>query len=198
MLPPLDQFQANIRQVQSLVSLAAVLDSQTTAVVDVGDIYRASIVLTISALDHYVHEKTLASMLEISEGLRPPTDAFGRFQVGLAILGPTLTAPPSGWLESEIRRAHGVLTFQRAEAIADAMRLIHPEPLWIALAPRFGFSAKDAKDTLNLLVDRRNKIAHEADCEPNGLGIKWPITSDMVNETIVYVIKVVGAIEATV
>ena len=198
MLPPLEQFAANIAQVKQLVSMAAILDVQTTAAIDVRDIYRAAFVLGVSALDHYVHEKTLAGMIEISTGARPSTPHFGRFRIGLDALGPQLDNPPDAWLEQEVRRVHSALTFQRADAIADALRIVHQEPLWPALAPRLSLNAKDAKDTLDLIVERRNKIAHEADCEPNGLGVKWPISKTMVNETIAFLEAIAEGIDALV
>lgn len=198
MLPAFSQFEANIQQVQALASLATIVDAQTTAAVNVGDVYRASIVLAVSALDHYVHEKTVEGMLEAAAGHRSMTDAFTRFQIGLGALGPALVAPAASWLESEVRRAHSFQTFQRADALADAIRLVHPDPLWPAVASTIGRSVSDAKGTLDLIVDRRNKIAHEADCEPNGLGIKWPINAMMVEEAIAFLISVVAAIEAIV
>ena len=198
MIPPIDQFSANIAQVKQLVSMASILDVQTTAVIDVRDIYRAAFVLGVSALDHYVHEKTLAGMIEISQGARPSTPQFGRFRIGLDALGPQLDNPPGAWLEQEVRRVHSGLTFQRADAIADALRLVHQEPLWPELAPRLGLNAKDARDTLDLIVERRNKIAHEADCEPNGLGLKWPISKTMVNGTIAFLEAVAEGIDALV
>ena len=182
MLPSIDQFTANIGQVKALVALASALDSKTTSAVGVDDVYRSAFVLGVSALDHYVHEKTVEGMLEISSGRRSPTDTFGRFRVPLSALGPGLATSASMWIEQEIRSAHSILTFQRAEAIADAVRLFHPDPLWPAVAVVMGKDAKIVKGTLDLIVDRRNKVAHEADCEPTGLGIKWPISEAMVCE----------------
>lgn len=198
MLPPIDQFAANIAQVKSLVAIASALDSKTTAAVGVDDVYRSAFVLSVSALDHYVHEKTVAGMLEIADGKRSATDAFGRFRIPLAALGPGLTNSADIWIEQEIRSAHALVTFQRSEAIADAVRLFHPTPLWPAVSAAMGMSAKAVKDTLDLIVNRRNKIAHEADCEPTGLGIKWPISETMVRESIDFLAAVTEAIESVV
>src|SRR5664280_2745859 len=198
MLPPLDQFRANIGQVRAVVAIAESLDSQTTAAIDVNDNYRAALVLSVSALDHYVHEKTLAGMIEVAQGGRPMTDSFRRFRIGLSALGPELHAPPTVWLEQEVRRAHSLLTFQRADAIGDAMRLIHATPLWPDVAAVLQRDVKDVKDSLDLIVDRRNKIAHEADCEPTGLSIKWPISSSLVAYAIDYLVSLVTAIDAVV
>jgi hypothetical protein len=46
---------------------------------------------------------------------------------------------------------------------------------------------KDAKTRLKLIVDRRNKIAHEADLDPTSPGFRWPISSTVVNDAIDFI-----------
>src|SRR3972149_7267748 len=75
------QFRSNIERVRALGGLSEALSQLTTSAVDATDILRAQIVLAVSALDHYIHELTRLGMLEIFDGLRPSTNAFGRFQV---------------------------------------------------------------------------------------------------------------------
>jgi RiboL-PSP-HEPN len=72
----------------------------------------------------------------------------------------------TSWLESEIRERLGYQSFQQADKIADAIRYISDKKLWDEVAIQMNRSAKDIKQQLNLIVDRRNKIAHEADIDP--------------------------------
>ena len=52
--------------------------------------------------------------------------------------------------------------------------------------------AKDIKQQLTFIVDRRNKIAHEADIDPTyNIGNRWPIDDILVNETVNFVEDVV-------
>ncbi|MDJ0619190.1 MAG: HEPN domain-containing protein [Calothrix sp. MO_192.B10] len=52
--------------------------------------------------------------------------------------------------------------------------------------------AKDIKQQLNLIVDRRNKIAHEADIDPTlNLGEHWNIDESMVNDAVDFIEQVV-------
>ena len=76
-------------------------------------------------------------MLEILDGKRPQTPAFGRFQVSIdaALTGMTPSAG-NAWLEIEVRARHGFLAFQQADKIADAIRLISPVELWNEVATR--------------------------------------------------------------
>jgi hypothetical protein len=58
-----------------------------------------------------------------------------------------------------------------------------------------GKSAKDVKQELSLMVDRRNKIAHEADIDPTlGLGNRWEIDQVEVSEAVDFIEQVVESI----
>ena len=174
----LAQFRSNIQHVRNLQSLYTYFSTATTAALDLSDLLRGQIVLTVSALDHYIHELTRMGMIEIFELKRPTTPGFLRFQVTLdgAING-TQTPTSSGWLDREIRTKHGFASFQQADKIADAIRLISSVHLWNEVSTRLGIPVVDIKNRLQLIVDRRNKIAHEADIDPSFPGSRWPITS---------------------
>lgn len=173
----LDQFRSNIQRVRNLHTLYVYFSTATTAVLDLSDILRAQIVMTVSAPDHYIHELTRLGMIEIFELRRPTTRAFHRFQVSLegAINGMQNPAS-SGWIEEEIHTKHGYASFQQADKIADAIRLISSVELWNEVSRRLGIPAVDIKSHLSLIVERRNKIAHEADVDPTFPGLRWPIT----------------------
>jgi hypothetical protein len=58
-----------------------------------------------------------------------------------------------------------------------------------------GSHAQDIKQQLSLIVDRRNKIAHEADIDPSYLGgDRWPIDELLVNEAVDFLEQVVESI----
>lgn len=61
----IDQFKSNIGYVRSLISIERVLDAQTTAVLDTSDILRAALVMVVSALDQYIHERVRQEMLNM-------------------------------------------------------------------------------------------------------------------------------------
>ncbi|MDE5122675.1 MAG: hypothetical protein O4965_22525 [Trichodesmium sp. St19_bin1] len=45
------------------------------------------------------------------------------------------------------------------------------------------------------MVERRNKIAHEADIDPSyNIGERWPIDEDMVNDAVNFIEGVVHSI----
>lgn len=96
------------------------------------------------------------------------------------------------WLKAEIRERLGYQSFQQPEKIAEAMRLISHKKLWDEVASRLGMPAKDVKDQLNFIVDRRNKIAHEADIDPTfGIGSRWDINETLVIDAVDFLESVV-------
>lgn len=165
---------------EHLGGVQAALVALTTKALDTSDILRAQIVLGVSAFDFYLHEITVLGMLEVWLGKRQPTDAYSKFKVSMAALSGSNGAS-SVWFEAEIRERHSFLSFQQPDKVADAIRLFSTVQLWREVALRMRRSEADVKNDLRLIVDRRNKIAHEADLNPSFPDLCWPISeSDVV------------------
>ena len=241
----LDQFRISIGRVRDLIALHNSVKAQATEALDVSDMLRAALVLSVSALDYYVHEVVTLGMLEIHRGQRseptPSTNttqsAFSRFQVSLggarqdrltaldiaswleielqqtqgydffqqahtiADLIPTISSSildklnQTSWLENEIRERLGYQSFQQADKIAEAIRYISSKKLWDEVAIQMAKPAKEIKQQLNSIVDRRNKIAHEADIDPTfNIGNRWNIDESLVSEAVDFVEKLVEGI----
>ena len=195
----LQHFSENINRVKALGGLHEALCRLTTPAIDATDLLRAQIILVVSALDHYIHEITRLGMLEIYNGLRQKTNAFLRFQVTMeaAIIGSGRVGGTS-WLETEIRERHGFVSFQRPDKIADAIRLFSDCDLWKSVATRLNLPKHDVKARLSVIVDRRNKIAHEADLDPSYPGTRWPISPTDVASAIDFIEGLCSAIHSTV
>jgi hypothetical protein len=194
----LNQFHDNIARVRALGGVYAAIRRITTAALDPSDLLRAQIVMAVSALDHYIHELTLAGMIEIYNGNRPPTPAYLKFQVPLETAVPGIRSTTASWFEAVIRVKHGYLPFQQPDKVADAVRLFSPCELWITVAAVMGTTADDIKSRLRLIVDRRNKIAHEADLDPSYPGSHWPLTESDVASVIDFIQNLCEAIHVSV
>ena len=191
----LDDFTESVKRTRHLHGLYSAFEATLTSAVDLSDILRAEIVMAVSALDRYIHDVTRVGMLQCHVGSRTKTEAFSKFQVPLSSLSAIASVTTaSGALETEIRYRHSHLSFQSPDKIADAVRLFSAVSLWDAVAGTMGVSAKDAKATLGLIVDRRNKIAHEADIDPSFPGQRWPISPDLVSTMINEIEAIVYAI----
>jgi RiboL-PSP-HEPN len=243
----LDQFRISISRVRDLISLHNSVKAQANSTLDVSDMLRAALVLSVSALDYYVHEVVTLGMLEIHRGERPEPipsanttqSAFSRFQVSLggarqdrltaidinswledelqqtqgydflqqshriSDLIPIISSGildklnNTSWLESEIRERLGYQSFQQADKIAEAIRYISDKKLWDDVASQMARSVKDIKQQLNSIIDRRNKIAHEADIDPTfNIGSRWNIDESLVSNAVDFVEILVESIHS--
>lgn len=194
----LDQFNISINRVRDLIAVHNSVKAQSTTALDLSDILRAALVLSISALDYYVHEVVRLGMLEIQQGSRQDPPAFSRFPISLGSARQGLSSAPNlDWLEDEIRQRHSYKSFQQPNNIADAIRLISDKKLWEEVGHVMGKPAGDIKNQLSIIVDRRNKIAHEADINPTlGLGDRWRIDESLVNNAVDFIEQLVQSIHS--
>lgn len=193
----LAHFRDNIARCVALEVLYAALSTQVTAAVDLTDILRAELVMAVSALDYYVHELVRIGMLEAHDGRRPQTQSYMRFSVSLDAVTAALAGDP-GWLEAQVRLRHGHLSFQMPDKVAEAARLISDAQLWRGVADHLGETEDAVKTRLRLIVERRNKIAHEADADPTTPGQRWPIDSALAIDARSFLEELAAAIDAVV
>jgi hypothetical protein len=163
----------------------------------------------VSALDLYIHELVAQSMLKIFENVRPFCVGFSRFQFSSETMMRIRNAPSareaSGAFDLEVRTKLSRITYQFPEDIADGVRLISDCELWNEIALRQGATqatksarAKDLKKSLSLIVERRNKIAHEGDLQPSVPRTPWPIQRADVAFAAQFIRDIVGAIDTIV
>ena len=67
----LELLRGNIRRSRDLVSVSRAINIQTSDALDFTDILRSAMVMSVSALDHFVHEIVRLGMLEAYRGERP-------------------------------------------------------------------------------------------------------------------------------
>ncbi|QTL34935.1 HEPN domain-containing protein [Pseudoalteromonas viridis] len=195
----ISQFRENIHRARHLGGLYSALESLTTELIDSSDILRSQIVLSVSALDHYVHEVTVEGMLEVYKGNRQPTNSYLKYQVSTSsLMLAKTTMNMESIFEEEIRQKHSYLSFQYPDKVADAIRLFSGCKLWEEVGVILNLSARDTKDKLKLIVDRRNKIAHEADIDPSYPGMRWPITVNDANQATDFIEQLCESIHSIV
>jgi hypothetical protein len=97
------------------------------------------------------------------------------------------------------------VTFQHPDNIADAVRLCSGAELWNDVATSLGATpqdkvakAKAIRRDLSLMVERRNKIAHEGDLQPTTSRDPWPITQADVALVAQHIERIVRAIDKVV
>jgi len=194
----IDQFRDNIARVKYLQAIHSSFSAITTNVLDLSDLLRLQIVMSVSALDQYIHEIVRIGMIEVFEGRRPQPSGFLKFSVSMDRVLQSIIIGDSSWLDNEIRTRHGYLAFQQPDKIADAVRYISSIELWNEVGNLLGLPSADVKSQLRLIVDRRNKIAHEADLDPSFPNIHWPITPVLAQDTVHFIEMLCEAIHSSV
>lgn len=192
----IDAFRISMDHARHLGGLHDALSSLTTSAVDASDLLRAQLVLGVSALDYFVHEITVLGMVAVFEGRRPSTPAFLKYRVAMDSIRSGIMG--YAWFESDIRERNSFLSFQQPDKIADAIRLFSNVKLWQQVALQLSMPEQDIKNRLKLIVDRRNKIAHEADADPSFPNMRWPITKSDVDQSLTYIAQICESIYVAV
>lgn len=189
-------FRENLAYARHLCNMGVALQAQVTSAMDVSDLYRAALVHGVSALDHFVHEEVRVRMLALS-GLDSAEwpDGFKRFRVSMSSVDASTNQPGAVWLDEEIRAQHGHLSFQHPAKIADAFRKTTNEAFWPTVAGHLGLPVAGAKNRLKLIVDRRNKIAHEADMDPTPPKSRYSISAADVRDSLDFLESIVSGVE---
>lgn len=191
----IDRFRINISYVRNLSAIHKALNAQTTSALDLSDILRLGLVMSVSALDKYIHDLVRIGMLEEYQAIRPATKNFLQFSISMKSAQTGISTPTNiDWLDDEIWNRHSWQSFQRPDKITEAIHLISNVKLWDEIGKKMGKNASDVKTQLNLIIDRRNCIAHEADIDPSYPDSRWPIDESIVDESIDFIENVAESI----
>ena len=172
---------------------------KVTEAISLDELLRAELVLAVGALDCYIHDLVRIGMGGFFEAAKGESNAYQTFTVSLDFVKKLLLTSSGteklGLFEQEIRRLHAYRTFQTAENISQALSFIGIKTIWDKVGAILGMSSSDVRTQLDLIVDRRNCIAHESDVDPSlGIGNKYPIDFPLVDKAVGFLNSVVHAI----
>lgn len=173
------------------------MEGRPLAGIDHAECFRAALVLAVSSLDHYLHSLVVESVMEMAQGVRLASAKFSEIKVSFASAQTNLASGSIAWLGPELREQNSHLTFQRPDKISAALKIIDPRPhLWTRLAAHVDANTKEQMCArLDLIVDRRNMIAHEADVDPTW-GTVRPLTAAEVESVFAFLKTLVDSIES--
>ena len=190
-------FEQNIIRVKNLGEIYDSLNFQTTPTLDLSDILRAQYVMLVSALDHFIHELIRFGMVEIYNGERRETKKFKEFILSIdkniLFQKAIMEAKSDVWLNHQIRHRNGFKSFQEADKLKEAMSLIIDTDIWEEVANKLEDDVLQIKRKLNLIIDRRNQISHEADIEPTYQELRI-IYIDDVKDSIIFIESLINVI----
>lgn len=188
------QFQTNIGYVKNLSTIYSSLKGLTTSI-DLSDILRSELLMSVSALDHFVRNSIEEGMLEIYQGIRISTMAFNDFSVKMknhqyAIVHPAQT----NWLRVEIQEKVGRNSYQKSNNIEKGLHAVYDGDLWEEVGKKISQKPDILTRKLNLIVRRRDLIVHQVDNDPSNPGQRHDITEKEVTEAVDHIEKVTEAI----
>lgn len=201
---PFHEFKQNLEYARQIVQGGRLLSGLQVGSFDVDDLYRAAWVQAVAALDHWVHEEIYHRAVTIAQ---QPNDTgkpkkFLSFEIPMGLFEEVsigLVSLEVGFRE-HLKKTLSYRSYQNPARIKEGFALVTDLPLWeevarVLTAQRSDGGRVTSKDLIDLLTqvsNRRNKISHEADRNPDLPGTKLPIHADEVQE-VIDLLETVGA-----
>jgi hypothetical protein len=166
---------------------------------DVSDIYRAVIVLIVAFFEEYIHELERELVLSIYHGNRSPTHWYTQtFSKFITKGRPVTFANDDEWIDNELKRRFGQLTYQKPHMIEVAISRVSNVTLWPTLAMKLNLSEQNLLRRLNLLMQRRHLVVHTGDQHPVFPGRRLEAIERDAVYSISFIRELVSAIDSCV
>lgn len=156
-------YEKNICTINNSISIYQYLQVQAKNL-DTTILLRSQFVLIVSAFDTYVHSLIIDEVMTRFFSNNPEIEA--NIDIPLALAFQIKNVAQSEQREKLFIFLKNKLSkdsFQSPKSIEYAFSMIGINKLWSQIATQMNMSAEDIKDTLAVIVKRRNKIAHESD-----------------------------------
>jgi hypothetical protein len=163
--------------------------------IDLTELLRAQYVMIVSAFDYYIHNLVRENILDI---FYDASKKIPNIKISLNIVNVLLQESNKDEqrriLDTEVKNILSRYSYQSSINVENAMGLIGVRKIWSKIASNLNQSSEDIKNRLNLIVNRRNKIAHESDI--NFItGAKECIDKAIVIDTIDFLKRLVNEID---
>ncbi|GHJ17065.1 restriction endonuclease [Micromonospora sp. AKA38] len=202
---PFTNLKRNLNYARSLATAGQHLAQLKVGAFEVSDVFRAAWVQSVAALDHWVRQEVRARMLKLvaQPSVQKPK-AFATFQMALGLVEQVQLGTKTlvDALDQQLRD-QGHLVYQNPDKIREGFALVHDvKGFWDRVAQVLtqqggdgvSFTGKEVQDQLRQIVQRRHKIAHEYDDDPDNPTGKRPIDGAETTRTIDYIEQVAAAI----
>lgn len=198
---PIEIYNLHIVELKKLDDIFQYNSKVLTTGIDISGLLRAEIVFAVSALDQYIHSVVLLRTMDILTRGEESTLSFNKLSLGLDVVNMVLktenTADAFPIIEQTIAHSLSWKSFQQPDKIAEALRIICDKKIWDEVSALMGVPAKDIRERLQLIVKRRDSIAHEADFDVVNQ-CQYPINRPEVKESINFLIEIVYMIDSII
>lgn len=166
MKEPIDSFRENVESVKNLHALHKHLCSLLPAI-DLSEILRAEIVLIVSAFDCFIHDIVRKGVMDIFNANRVENSKYENLCIPISTVKQMLLAESDSdrneLLEISVKKILSKESYQSPANIENALQLISIRKIWSSIKDEMHMSSDEITKRLGIIVNRRNKIAHESD-----------------------------------
>lgn len=160
------KFEDNIASASILERIYEYL-SKKTLPFSPDELLRAEFVMVVSAFDCYVHDYVRERMVKAFNNPATMADKTREYKVPLGVMMDIMneTNPISQiqLLEGAIKKEESAFSYQSSTSVEHVLGLVGFNKIWTAMYGKTDAGLR--KSQLDLVVRRRNQIAHEADMD---------------------------------
>lgn len=163
-------FEKNIDSVDELMKLYKIVNEQLPLLNEQSaEILRAVIVLSVSALDNFLHDFYRTEIVEAYLGVGNFNIQFEKIRISIKGMGEIDSSSSilekRNYLTNELRKIQKTDSYQSSKSIENIFITLNVKNVWTLLEKIGidGLKANDIKRELANIIDRRNKISHESD-----------------------------------
>lgn len=197
-------FRENISSVKTLHELHRVFNESIPAL-DLSEILRAELVMAVSALDCYLHDIVIINMSNITfqdVDITSLPSAYKDFPIRMQYAKQILTAEnvdeQKQLIQLALVKSLHEFSFESSRTVEKALSYIGVRHIWTNLADRLNRPSNDIKKELDIIIHRRNIIAHQADIVDRTSGEKQSISREEIDPVIRFIENFVLNIDAIV
>lgn len=199
MRDPVISFRESIDSIRTLHALHKHLIGLLPAM-DLSEILRAEIVLAVSAFDCFIHDIVRKGIVDIFENQREGDSKYNNFCIPISIVKQMLTTDNESerqeLLQVSVKKILSKDSYQSPSSIENALQIISITKIWSSIREEMQMSPDDIKRKLGVIINRRNKIAHEADIKNHVDSTKNEIERDDIDDVIDFITKLTESINS--
>lgn len=161
-----NNFDRCIQSCNEMNAVYSYLKSKSVTSIEIDSILRAEFVLSVSAFDYYIHQIVCRKLTDSFFSKSPVCDATLITMSDIQLIHKaTSTLDQQQILYSAIKTRLSKDSFQSSRNVDYALGLIGVPKVWSKLSKTMGDTPERIKKQLDVIVHRRNQIAHEADID---------------------------------
>lgn len=200
-MKPIQQFKQNINEIQKINDLYKFNKQQFKNTVDIDGLLRMEIVMAVSALDQYIHQVVVEKATDTLRNGRKIPANFSKLLLSYDSLDNILKSGNISdvivFVERDLRLKLSWRSFQQPDKISEALKYISDYNVWAEISTRMSKEVSAVKQQLELIVKRRDCIAHEADYDYINY-CQYPISDIMCSTAVNFIIELVFIIDAII